>query len=361
MAARVAARARAAVPARPAHPDPASDGPAPAVRRGRPRPAVGPADPAGPAPRSGRDSCVPHRRSPPPALHCAGPWRCRPRPERSTARSRRHRTGPGPRSLRCREVGVDSGSVLYLLGAGGDFRQEARVGGAGDDAHRLQAQRGLLQIKVAGDGRSTRPSSAGSASTFHHCPASTATPWPCGTWVRCWVCDQAGPEPAPTCNLQAPAGQQRARAQHCLQGESAPGPGTATEVIRLTTSPPTCRRSMKATVRLWSEHGELVRKRSPQACGSGSAAPVFHCAFNAFPVQNTGCFSRRIAHCDVSPARRAARVNILAAGSQSLRSRRWLSVHRGRADRSTGLERLLATHGRIRPDNDKRPFRERSS
>gem|GEM_PF-5523649 len=57
--------------------------------------------------------------------------------------------------------------------------------------------------------------------------------------------------------------------------------GTATEVIRLTTSPPTCRRSMKATVRLWSEHGEMVRKRSQHACGSGNdgvgLSPAFHC------------------------------------------------------------------------------------
>ncbi|CAM0123534.1 hypothetical protein SMG44B_40254 [Stenotrophomonas maltophilia] len=203
---------------------------------------------------------------------------------------------------------------------------------------------------------STRPSSAGSASTFHHCLASTATPWPCGTWVQV-LGVRSGRSGAGTDMQPASArlvSSAPGRSTACRESPR-PALGTATEVIRLTTSPPTCRRSMKATVRLWSEHGELVRKRSPHACGSGNAAPVFHCAFNAFPGQNTGCFSRRIAHCDASPARRTTRVNFPAAGSQSLRSRRWLSVHRDRADRSTGLERLLATHGRIRPDKRKTP------
>ena len=56
---------------------------------------------------------------------------------------------------------------------------------------------------------------------------------------------------------------------------------------------------MKATVRLWSEHGEIVRKRSQHACGSGNADPVFHYAFNAFSTRNTGRLSQRIAHCGI--------------------------------------------------------------
>jgi hypothetical protein len=124
------------------------------------------------------------------------------------------------------EVGIDSGGVLHLLGAGRDFRQETRVGRAGDDPHGLQAQRGLLQVEVAGDGLIDQ---AIQRRVGQHLP-----PLP-GVHRHALALRHLGPGAGRAIRQvrnrhrhaagQGQACQQRAGAQHCLQGESAPGPG----------------------------------------------------------------------------------------------------------------------------------------
>jgi len=124
------------------------------------------------------------------------------------------------------EVGVDRSGILHLLGAGRDFRQEARIGRAGDNPHGLQAQRGLLQVEVAGDGLIDQSIQRWVGQHF---------PPLFGVHRHALALRHLGPGAGRAIRQirnrhrhaarQCETCEQRAGSQHCLQGESAPRPG----------------------------------------------------------------------------------------------------------------------------------------
>ena len=122
------------------------------------------------------------------------------------------------------EVGVDSGSVLYLLGAGGDFRQEARIGGAGDDPYGLP-QRRLLQVQIAGDGLIDQAVQRRVGQHFPPLPGVHRHALPCGTWVQ--AVDVRSGRSGTGTDMQPASAKlaNNAPGRSSLQGECSPGPG----------------------------------------------------------------------------------------------------------------------------------------